>query len=119
MAVYKVCVVGGWCGNRMVMVAEHLSTLLQSKGYTCKVFHHSVWDNPSDPPRADLILQLLPAFTREQAGCPVITIKPLLVDLDHPGTIEKILEQVRTDFPKQTYADELSKNPSFLRVGAD
>ncbi|RPI78239.1 MAG: hypothetical protein EHM41_25815 [Chloroflexi bacterium] len=119
MAVYKVCVVGGWCGNRMVMVAEHLSTLLESKGYMCKVFHHSVWDNPSDPPKANLILQLLPAFTREQAGCPVITIKPLLVDLDHPGTIEKILDQVRTDFPTQICVTELPKEHSFLRAGAD
>jgi hypothetical protein len=43
-------------------------------------------------------LQLLPAFTEAETGCPVINIKPLLLDLDHALTIEKILKQVREDY---------------------
>ena len=99
MANYRVCVVGGWCGNRMVMVAEHLQEVLAQAGYSCRVTTHSVWENYTVPPAANLVLQLLPAFTAAEAGCPVITIKPLLVDLDHPTTLAKILEQVRSDYP--------------------
>jgi hypothetical protein len=38
---------------------------------------------------------LLPAFTEEEAGVPVINIKPLIGDPAHPATIEKILKQVQ------------------------
>jgi hypothetical protein len=99
MAKYRVVVVGGWCGNRMVMVAEHLTDLLAAAGYAAHVTTHSVWESYSRPPAANLLLQLLPAFTEAEAGCPVLTIKPLLVDLDHPATIEKILKQVRASYP--------------------
>jgi hypothetical protein len=98
MLKYKVCVIGGWCGNRMVMVAEHLEEVFAEAGLPCRVTTHSVWENYSRPPAANLVLQLLPAFTEAEAGCPVITIKPLLLDLDHPATIEKVLNQVQADY---------------------
>ena len=82
----------------MVMVADHISELLSMAGYPCQVKHHSVWDNFSQPPHSNLILQLLPAFTEAEIGCPVINIKPLLLDLDHPQTIEKVLKQVQSDY---------------------
>ena len=99
MAEYQVCVIGGWCGNRMIMVAQHLEAVLAHAGLPSRVTTHSVWDNYTQPPAADLILQLLPAFTQAETGCPVLTIKPMIVDLDHQETIEKILKQVRADYP--------------------
>lgn len=99
MSNYKVCVIGGCCGNRMFIVAEHLQELFGKAGLPCRVLTYSVWNNHGRPPASDLILQLLPAFTEAEAGCPVIIIKPLLVDLNHPPTIEKILEQVRAGCP--------------------
>jgi hypothetical protein len=98
MAVYRVCIVGGWCGNRMVMVAEYLNTLLESRGFPCRVFHHSVWDNTSQPPASDLVLQLLQAFTPEEAGAPVINIRRMLVDLDDGPTLEKIFTHVQATY---------------------
>jgi hypothetical protein len=95
---YRVCVIGGWCGNRLYMVAEHISELLDQAGYPCQVKSHSVWENYSQPPISNLVLQLLPAFTADETGCPVINIKPLLLDLDHPQTIEKIFNQIQADF---------------------
>ena len=83
----------------MVMVAEHLADLLSTAGMPSRVSAHSVWDNYTHPPSADLILQLLPAFTEAETGCPVLTIKPMIVDLDHQETIEKILKQVRAGYP--------------------
>ena len=99
MANYHVCVVGGWCGNRMVMVAEHLHETLSDAGLPCRVSTHSVWDNFSQPPAANLILQLLPAYKESEVGCPVLTVRPLLADINHAETIEKILGQVRADYP--------------------
>ncbi len=98
MAKYKVCVVGGHCSNRIMIVAEQLTELFEKKGIDCQVFTHGVAGEYSYPPRSNLILQLLPAFTEQDAGCPVINIKPLIGDPFHPATIEKILNQVRADY---------------------
>jgi hypothetical protein len=98
MTVFKVCVVGGWCGNRMVMVAEFLSEWLQQSGYACRVFHHSIWNNMSAPPPAHLVLQLLPAYTEAEAGCPVINIRPLLRDLTDPATLERVRQHLQTHY---------------------
>jgi hypothetical protein len=81
----------------MVMVAEHLEDVFGKAGFPCRVTTHSVWENYSQPPVSNLVLQLLPAFTAAETGCPVINIKPLLLDLDHPPTIEKIFAQVQAD----------------------
>ncbi len=98
MSKFRVSVIGGWCGNRMIMVAEHLASMLNNYGYSCKVTHHSVWENYSQPPSADLVLQLLPAYTEAETQCPVINIKPLLVDLDHPLTIDNILNHMQANY---------------------
>jgi len=82
----------------MIMVAEHLASMLNNYGYSCKVTHHSVWENYSQPPSADLVLQLLPAYTEAETQCPVINIKPLLVDLDHPLTIDNILNHMQANY---------------------
>ena len=94
MKTYKVCVVGGSCGHRMLLVADHLADLLKAGGYPCRVTHHSIWENYSTPPQADLVLQLLPAYTPDESACPVLNIRPLLIDQDQPETIARILEQV-------------------------
>ncbi len=96
---YKICVIGGWCGNRMVMVAEHLQEMLDEHKLSCRVITHSVWESYTRPPACDLVLQLLPAFTEQEINCPVINIKPLLADLDHPATIQKVLQHVQASYP--------------------
>jgi hypothetical protein len=98
MSTYKVCVVGGHCSNRIMIVAEQLTQLFEERGINCQVFTHGVQGEYSFPPRSNLILQLLPAFTEEEAGCPVINIKPLIGDPQHPATIEKILRYVQADY---------------------
>lgn len=98
MSKYKVCVVGGYCSNRIMIVAEQLSEFFEKKGINCQVTTHGVATEGGFPPRSNLILQLLPAFTQEEAGCPVINIKPLIGDPLHPATIEKILKQLQADY---------------------
>ncbi len=96
---FKICVVGGHCGVRMMVVAEHVQELLHNAGYDCEVTHQGLWDHPTPPRHADLILELLPAFSEAEAGCPVINIKPLLGDLDHPQVIDKVLKQMQSICP--------------------
>jgi hypothetical protein len=108
MTKYRVCVIGGWCGNRLAMVVEHLSELLEKAGYPCQVKSHSVWENANQPPVSNLVLQLLPAFTEAETGCPVINIRPFLIDLDHPQTIEKIFAQIKLDFALNTQPQQLA-----------
>jgi len=98
MKSFKVCVVGGHCSNRMSIVAEQISTLFENNHIDCQVITHGVAGEHGFPPRSNLILQLLPAFTEAEAGCPVINIKPLIGDPNHPETIEKILKQVRAGY---------------------
>jgi hypothetical protein len=90
------------CGHRMMVVVEHLTELFQQAGYPCRVTHHSIWENYSAPPPADLILQLLPAYTEAEAGCPVINIRPLLADLDHPTTMARVTKQVEALMARQS-----------------
>lgn len=98
MSKYRISVIGGWCGNRLIMVAEHIDQVLQDSGFSCQVKHHSVWENYTQPPSSDLVLQLLPAYTEEETNCPVINIKPLLADLDHPLTIDNILNHMQANY---------------------
>lgn len=94
MSNIKVCVVGGHCSNRIIIVAEQLSELFEKKDLPCQVITHTVAGEYSFPPRAHLILQLLPAFTEAEAGCPVINIKPLIGDPAHPATIGKVMAYI-------------------------
>jgi hypothetical protein len=95
MSKFKVCVVGGHCSNRIMIVAEQLTEFFEKQGIDCQVITHGVAYEGSFAPRSNLILQLLPAFTEEEVGVPVINIKPLIGDPAHPATIEKILKQVQ------------------------
>jgi galactitol-specific phosphotransferase system IIB component len=95
---YKICVVGGWCGNRMVVVKDNIQSLLSEAGFPVKVTTHSVWENYSTSPVADLILQLLPAYKESETNCPIINVKPYLLDPDDPATTKKILEHVQSRF---------------------
>ena len=91
---FHVCVLGGSCGNRMIIIADHLSELFLQKGYNCRVTSISVWECFSFPPSADLLLQLLPAYKEEEVECPTINIRPFLQDIDDPLTLQKIYFEI-------------------------
>jgi len=82
-----------------MIVAEQLTEFFDKQGIDCQVLTHLAAGEYGFPPRSNLILQLLPAFTEEEANCPVINIKPLIGDPMHPATIDKILKQIRADYP--------------------
>jgi hypothetical protein len=92
---FHVRVIGGNCGHKMIVVADHIQEVLAHSGYDCKVSTQSIWETMSMPPAVDLILQLLPAFSEDEGECPILYIKPLLADLDDPETWEKILATIK------------------------
>jgi hypothetical protein len=78
---------------------KKIELLFNQAGFQYKISHQSVWENPEPPQSYDLVLQLFPTFTEADTGCPVINIKPLLVDLNHEPTIEKIMNYVKSKAP--------------------
>ncbi len=110
MSKYHVCVVGGSCGNRMIIIADHLADLFLQRGYDCKVTSISVWECFSFPPSADLLLQLLPAYNEEEVECPTINIRPLLQDIDDPDTLNAIYSVIeeRTSAQKNSEGSLIS-----------
>ncbi len=99
MQKFHIRLVGGWCGNRMVMVRDNLNQLLTEQGYEVKIDQQSIWENYALPQHADLILQLMPAFSPEELDPPSLFVRPFLKDLDHPETIAQILKAVSTHYP--------------------
>lgn len=93
---YHVRVIGGNCGNKMIVVADHIQEVLAHSGYDCKVTTQSIWETMSMPPSVDLILQLLPAFSEDEGECPILYIKPLLADLNDPATWAIIFKTIKT-----------------------
>ena len=93
---FHVRVIGGNCGHKMIVVADHIQEVLARSGFECKVSTQSIWETMSMPPAVDLILQLLPAFSQDEGECPILYIKPLLADLDDPETWEVIFTTIKT-----------------------
>ena len=100
MGKFHIRLVGGWCGNRMVMVRDNLTQLLEEKGYEVKIDQQSIWENYAPPQYADLILQLIPAFSPEELKTPSLLVRPFLKDLNHGETLEQVLEIVVKIYPR-------------------
>ena len=99
MGKFHIRLVGGWCGNRMVMVRDHLDQLLSGRGYQVKIDQQSIWENYAPPQHADLVLQLMPAFSPEELDPPSLLVRPFLKDLDHQETLDQVLEAVAAHYP--------------------
>ena len=94
---YHIVLIGGWCGNLIYIVAERLQDLLAENALPGTITTHSIYGNFDPPPDCKLILQLVPAFDKDEISCPIINVRPLLVDLNHEATINAVIERVRSD----------------------
>lgn len=99
MKKFYIRIVGGWCGNRMVMIRENLAELLSARGYEIKLDQQSIWENSAPPMHVDMVLQLIFAFSPEELNCPSLNIRPFLRDLNHPETLENIFSAVEKYYP--------------------
>lgn len=99
MPTYKICVVSSCACPQMVIVAEYLEETLSRAGYRCRVTHQCTMDIPMPPYSVNLVLELSPAFKEADTGCPVISIRPMLLDHLHAPTLEKIMQRVQADYP--------------------
>ena len=101
MGKFHIRLVGGWCGNRMAIVREHLSKLLAEKGYQVKIDEQSIWESYAPPQHVDLVLQLMPAFQPEELIPPSLLVRAFVRDFDHPETLEKVLEAVKLHYHEE------------------
>jgi len=116
MKKFHIRIIGGWCGNRMVMVRDHLATLLEESGYTTKIDQQSIWENYAPPDRADMVLQLIPAFSIEELNCPSINIRPFSKDIHHQETLEAIFKALEEHYPSATN-QPAGVNPFAVQAG--
>jgi len=100
MGKFHIRLVGGWCGNRMVMVRDNLAQLLAERGYEVKIDQQSIWENYAPPQHTDLVLQLMPAFSHEELQPPSLMVRPFLKDLNHKETLEKVFDAVTEYYPQ-------------------
>lgn len=99
MKKFHIRIVGGWCGNRMVMIRDNLSELLADRGYQVKLDQQSIWENSAPPLHVDMVLQLISAFGLDELNCPSLNIRPFLKDLDHQETLDNIFKAVEEHYP--------------------
>jgi hypothetical protein len=87
----EVCIIGGSCGTFLIAVTAHLQEVFISKGLDCKVYYQSALQNSEPPETADVVLQTMPLLTEEDVHCPLLSIRPLIADLNESKTIQKIV----------------------------
>jgi galactitol-specific phosphotransferase system IIB component len=102
MGKFHIRLVGGWCGNRMVMVRDQLDNLLTQKGYDVKIDQQSVWESYAPPQHANLVLQLMPAFSPDELKPPSLLVHPFLKDLDHQQTLDQVCDAVAQYYPESS-----------------
>ena len=99
MKKFHIRIIGGWCGNRMVMIRDFLAEMFEVQGYDIKLDQQSIWENNAPPTLVDLVLQLIPAFSSEELNCPSLNIRPFLKDLQHQETLDAIDQTVKEYYP--------------------
>ena len=99
MEKFYIRIINGWCGNRMIIVRDHLAKLLEERKFVVKIDNQSIWENSSPPEHVDMIFQLIPAFSQEELSCPSIHIRPLLKDLNDQETLDNVFKIVEEHYP--------------------
>ena len=102
MGKFHIRIVAGWCGNQMVIVRDHLFDLISERGYDVKIDLQSIWENNAPPQHADLVLQLIPAFSPEELSKPSLNIRPFLKDLNHQDTVSAVFSALEIHYPRQS-----------------
>jgi hypothetical protein len=93
----------------MVMVRENLSQLLSAQGYEIKIDEQSIWENYAPPQHADLVLQLMPAFSEDELEPPSLLVRKFVKDIDHQETLDRVFQAVELHYPES--------NPAALQTG--
>ncbi len=82
------------------MVQDHLHQLLSERGYDVKIDQQSIWENYAPPQHADLVLQLMPAFSEDELDPPSLLVRHFVKDIDHQDTIDRVFAAVAEYYPQ-------------------
>jgi hypothetical protein len=91
MSKFHIRILGGTCGGAMYVIGEFLQDYLAARGFECRITQQDVVVSRTLPPNVDLVLQVVPTFKPEDLELPLINVRPMLLNLEHPGTIQQIM----------------------------
>jgi hypothetical protein len=99
MSKFHVRVVGGTCGGAMYVISDFLGEFLAQRGYECRITQQDICVSRVVPPGVDLLLEVVPTFSAEEAGCPIISARPMLLNLRDEATLQKVLAVLERRHP--------------------
>jgi hypothetical protein len=91
----EILLAGGSCGSTLFLIADEIDHQLSDVwDVPYRLTLQNIWDRFDAPARTDLILQTMPAYNPSQVSCPILSVKPMIRDRDHPETLEAIRAMV-------------------------
>lgn len=99
MSQYHVRVIGGTCGGAMYVIRDFLAEFLDARGYDCRITPQDICVSKVIPPGVSLVLEVVPTFSEAEAGCPVISVRRMLLDLHDEATLRRIMAVVERTHP--------------------
>ncbi len=87
----EILLAGGSCGSTLFLIADEIEHQLSDVwGFPYRLTLQNIWERFDAPAKIDLILQTMPAYQPSQVSCPILSVKPMILDQDHPETLEAI-----------------------------
>lgn len=87
----EILLAGGSCGSTLFLIADEIEHQLSDVwGFPYRLTLQNIWDRFEAPAKTDLILQTMPAYKQSQVSCPILSVRPMIRDQDHPKTLEAI-----------------------------
>ncbi len=87
----EILLAGGSCGSTLFLIADEIEHQLSDVwGFPYRLKLQNIWERFEAPAKTDLILQTMPAYQQSQVSCPILSVRPMIRDQNHPKTLEAI-----------------------------
>ncbi len=87
----EILLAGGSCGSTLFLIADEIEHQLSDVwDFPYRLTLQNIWERFEAPAKTDLILQTMPAYQQSQVSCPILSVRPMIRDQNHPKTLETI-----------------------------
>ena len=87
----EILLAGGSCGSTLFLIADEIERQLSDVwDFPYRLTLQNIWERFEAPAKTDLILQTMPAYQQSQVSCPILSVRPMIRDQNHPKTLEAI-----------------------------
>ena len=91
----EILLAGGSCGSTLFLIADEIEHQLSDVWeFPHRLTLQNIWERFEAPAKTDLILQTMPAYHSSEVSCPILSVKPMIRDQDHPETLEAIRNMI-------------------------